>query len=77
MITELAVILTERLTEILTQTEQNILAAIRNNPTITQPQLTQRIGISVEGIRYSIRGLRKMGILSRMGSNRKGSWLIH
>lgn len=66
-----------KLTENLTQTEQKILAAIRNNPMITQPQLAQKIGISVEGIRYAIRGLRKKGILSRIGSSRKGSWVIH
>lgn len=60
----------------LTQTEKSILEAIRDNPMITQPQLAQKIGISVEGIRYSIRGLRKKGILSRIGSNRKGSWFI-
>lgn len=63
-------------TENLTQTEQNSLAVICDNPMITQLQLTQKIGISEGEIRCSIRGLRKKGILSRMGSNRKGSWVI-
>lgn len=68
---------TGKLLQNINSTEKKILEAICDNPTITQPQIAQKIGLSVDGIRSSIKGLKKKGILSRIGSSRKGSWDVH
>lgn len=61
----------------LTKNEQKLLSMIQSNPGITQFQLADQIGISVGGVRYLIRNLKKKGVLNRCGSNRKGSWELH
>lgn len=66
-----------KLTRKLTQTEQAILSAVKDNPQATLSQLAGQAGISVGGVRYSIRGLKEKGILSRTGSNRNGHWIIN
>lgn len=68
---------TERLPIGLTQTEEKIIRALLENPGITQADLSKRIGLSVDGIRYAVKQLKTRGILSRKGSKRYGSWQIH
>lgn len=68
---------TDKLLINFTKTEKNILAAIRENPDITQKQLAAAIGITEDGIRYAIRKLKLKGVLNRNGSRRKGRWIIN
>lgn len=68
---------TDKLPINLTVTEKKIMKAIRENPNITQAQLAASIGITSDGIRYAIRNLKAKGFLSRIGSRRSGTWMIH
>lgn len=54
-----------------------LLKAIGENPHITQKELADIIGITLEGIRYAIKNLKRKGILGRSGSRRKGIWTIN
>ena len=60
----------------LTSAEKKILDEIGMNPNITQALLATHIGITADGVRYSVKNLKLRGILSRNGSRRKGSWTI-
>lgn len=60
----------------LTRTEEKILEVIYENPYITQKQLADLIGITLDGIRYAIKKLKQKGILDRSGSRKNGKWII-
>ena len=57
--------------------EEKIIFAVQDNPNITQLELAKHIGLSVDGVRYAVKNLKAKGVLSRKGSRRRGSWLIH
>lgn len=61
----------------LTQTEEKILIVMEENPYITLRQLAGQMGISLSGVQYAVKSLKSRKILSRNGSNRKGTWVIH
>ena len=60
----------------LTPTEKKIISNIQENPYITQEELGENVGLSVDGVRYVIRQLKAKGVLRREGSNRHGMWQI-
>ncbi|HIR44418.1 MAG TPA: winged helix-turn-helix transcriptional regulator, partial [Candidatus Ventrisoma faecale] len=43
---------------------------------ITQKQLADRLGLSYAGIRYVMKKLQERGLLKRIGSTKKGQWII-
>ncbi|HJD12498.1 MAG TPA: winged helix-turn-helix domain-containing protein [Candidatus Ruminococcus avistercoris] len=51
-----------------------MIAALKSRPDITQSELAESTGLTVDGVRYTI---KKAGILSRTGSNRSGRWVVH
>jgi len=58
-------------------TERKILDAIEKDSGVSRAQLAVIVGITTDGIRYSIKNLKRKGILERVGSNRNGKWVIH
>lgn len=55
---------------------KQILREIRNNPNITQTQLTSAIGVGLTAIENNIRFLRENGYIERIGTNKTGYWKI-
>lgn len=53
--------------------QEKILKLIKNNPSITQVEMSKKLGITRDGISYNIKILKDNGILEREGSNKKGS----
>ena len=53
-------------------TQEKILAAIQAKPEITQKELAQSIGITLDGIKYHIRNMTKLGIIKHEGSTKSG-----
>ena len=51
---------------------KRILEEIRNNPDITQVQLTNVIGVGLTAIENNVRFLRENGYIERIGSNKTG-----
>ena len=60
----------------LTDTERRIMEQIKANPFITQKELAAATGISHAGVRYAMKGLKEMGLVIRIGTNRIGKWQL-
>ena len=60
----------------LTDTERRIIEQIKANPLITQKELAAATGISHAGVRYAMKGLKEMGLVIRIGTNRIGKWQL-
>ena len=59
-----------------TTTAERVVEEIKNDPSITQKQLADRLGLSYAGIRYVMKKLQERGLLKRIGSTKKGQWII-
>ena len=57
-------------------TQERILAAIQAKPEITQKELAQSIGITLDGIKYHIKNMTKQGVIKHEGSTKAGKWII-
>ena len=55
---------------------EKILCEIYGSPDITQKQLAEKIGLSYAGVRYIMNQLQNEGIIERVGSTKKGQWVI-
>ena len=55
---------------------EKILAAVKENPSITQKELQQKTGLSLRTIKRMTVELQQSGKLARIGSNRSGTWKV-
>jgi len=62
--------------KLLNPRRKQILEEIRNNPNVTQAQLSIIIGIGLTAIENNIRFLKENGYIERVGSNKTGYWKI-
>ena len=53
-----------------------VLNLIRNNPSVTIPEMMQALGMSDSGVRKILRRLQQQGALRRVGANKNGHWEI-
>jgi len=53
-----------------------VLNLIRNNPSVTIPEMMQALGMSDSGVRKILRRLQQQGALRRIGANKNGHWEI-
>ena len=60
----------------LTETQASVLSALRDNPNLTKPQLTNMLHRSKTTIDNAIRLLRQNGMITRIGSNKTGYWQV-
>lgn len=67
---------TARVTEKVTENQQNILQAIDRNRHITVVKLSGIVGISERKIKENIKKLKKRGFLKRIGPAKGGHWEI-
>lgn len=58
------------------KTTQKILNLIRQNPSITRMQISDAIGLSLEGVKWNLDKLKVSGIVRRVGPDRGGHWEI-
>ena len=56
--------------------QKKIIELIKENPSVTRKVMAEKIGISDDGIKYNLNKLKKMNILTRVGSDRSGTWKI-
>jgi ATP-dependent DNA helicase RecG len=77
--------LSEKVVENNTETSQNvlseetvekILAAITNNPLITQAELSKMTGLTRRGIEYNLSRLKEKGFIERVGPDKGGYWKV-
>ena len=58
------------------ETARGILIRIKENPYVTREELSKQLNITVRGVEYNLRKLKKMGILVREGSTKSGKWIV-
>lgn len=56
---------------------KNIIDEMKNNPNVTQAQLTKILGVALTTIENNIRFLRENGYIERVGSNKTGYWQVN
>ena len=60
----------------LSENQLTILEIIKEMPTITQRQLSKKVGINEKNIRNNMTILKDKGILTREGGRKTGYWKI-
>lgn len=63
-------------TKELTDRERNILNAFKAMPEASQSIIAAEIGWDINTVKYYVKKLKGMGILDRIGSSRKGKWIV-
>ncbi|MBD3361430.1 winged helix-turn-helix transcriptional regulator [Candidatus Woesearchaeota archaeon] len=58
------------------KTVGKILDLIRQNPKITREELSEKTGLSVRGIEWNLKNLKKKKIIKRIGPAKGGHWEI-
>ena len=61
----------------LTEEERSIVLLMRDEPTITQKRLHEKSGIPMGTIKRILPRLQRKGVISRVGNNRSGKWMIN
>ena len=58
------------------KSDQKILSAMRRNPSVTIRELQEETGLSESGVKKVIRQLKTDGLISRVGGDKGGRWVI-
>ena len=58
------------------KTSNKIIAALKQNPSITMNALANVVGITVAGTRWQLETLKSQGVIQRVGSKKSGYWKI-
>ena len=57
--------------------QQCILEHLKTNPNTTAQDLVNIVGgITLDGVKYNLKKLRELGVLTRVGSSRSGMWVV-
>ena len=69
---------TEKTTENATEkTTEKIIRILKERPYTTAGQLAEELGLTVDGVDYNIRKLKKQGRIVRIGGDKGGHWEIN
>ena len=60
----------------LTQTQEDILNLIKENPCITQNEIASKLNIARETVNLNMKKLQQEKIIQRLGADKNGSWKI-
>lgn len=60
----------------ISENDTKILNLIRENPSITQAELKEKLQVSIVTVKRLMANLQKRGLIERQGSSRKGKWII-
>lgn len=68
--------LNEAINEALTDNQKMLLDMLRNDPTITQKEIIERVSLSRSTVQRMIKELSELGRLEIIGSKKTGSWIV-
>lgn len=57
--------------------DMKVISILKKNPEITAKEISEKLGFSTRKISRIIKKLRESGKISRIGSDRKGRWMIN
>lgn len=60
----------------ISENDTKVLNLIRENPSITQAELKEKLQVSIVTVKRLMADLQKRGLIERQGSSRKGKWII-
>jgi len=60
----------------ISENDTKILNLIKENPSITQAELKEKLQVSIVTVKRLMADLQKRGLIERQGSSRKGKWII-
>ena len=60
----------------ITVNQKKILEAVKQNPFLTQEELSEIVGISKLNINKNMKKLQEVGLLERIGADKNGKWQI-
>ena len=55
---------------------QRIIEIIEQNPLLSQKQMAEKLSLNQNTLKYYIKKMREKGIIERVGSSRKGKWVV-
>ena len=67
---------TVKVTQKVTVNQQKILDLIKENPFITQEELSKNIGIARKSVISNMKKLQENGLLKRIGADKNGYWQV-
>ncbi len=56
--------------------QQKILEIISENPNLSVKDIASILGLSVDGVRYHINKMKKLGLIEYKGSSKSGQWIL-
>ena len=65
---------TEKTTE---KTTEKIIRILKDRPYTTAGQLAEELGLTIDGVDYNIRKLKKQGRIVRIGGDKGGHWEVN
>ena len=60
----------------LTKNQRLIMLYLQQEPALSAAMLSERVGISARKVESNIRKLKEKGLLYRIGSPKKGYWVV-
>ncbi len=68
--------ITVKITAKITVNQNKILCAVKENPFVTQKELSEIVGIAEFNIKKNMRKLQEMNMLKRDGADKNGRWIV-
>lgn len=68
--------ITLKITVKITANQKKILEAIKQNPFVTQEELSSIVGIAKLNINKNMKKLQEQGLIERVGADKNGKWIV-
>jgi ATP-dependent DNA helicase RecG len=58
------------------ETQQKILSLLKENPSLTAQQLSDKVGITKRRVEANIKSLKELKLIERIGAAKNGHWVV-
>jgi ATP-dependent DNA helicase RecG len=58
------------------KTTQKIVELIKQNPSITRKELSERLGLTEDGVKFHLNKLKEKKVIKRIGPDKGGHWEV-
>lgn len=60
--------------QLISETATKLLNLLEANPTLTRSEMASALKITLDGVKYHLKNLRKMQLIKRVGGRKQGRW---